>query len=88
MNPTILAIDGGGVRGGIPLEYLILIQESLGKDCRIHDLIDLSVGSSSGTFETFLCRFIGLLEISTPKILLFFGFQKRKNKKEINAQAN
>jgi hypothetical protein len=25
MYPTILAVDGGGVRGVIPLEYLILI---------------------------------------------------------------
>ncbi|KAL4893422.1 acyl transferase/acyl hydrolase/lysophospholipase [Aspergillus ambiguus] len=48
MNPTVLAIDGGGVRGGIPLEYLIMIQEHLGPDCRIQDLADLSVGSSSG----------------------------------------
>ena len=48
MNPTILAIDGGGVRGGIPLEYLLLIQEYLGPQCRILDLVDLSVGSSSG----------------------------------------
>jgi hypothetical protein len=73
MNPTILAIDGGGVRGGIPLEYLLLIQESLGRDCRIHDLIDLSVGSSSGTFEPFLCRFDDLLERSISKIA-FFSF--------------
>ncbi|KAA8642358.1 uncharacterized protein ATNIH1004_011302 [Aspergillus tanneri] len=48
MNPTILAIDGGGVRGGIPLEYLLLIQESLGPQCKIQELVDLSVGSSSG----------------------------------------
>jgi hypothetical protein len=83
MNPTILAIDGGGVRGGIPLEYLLLVQESLGKDCRIHDLIDLSVGSSSGTFETFLCRFNGFLEISNKNIYFFpFFFW------QINAQAN
>ncbi|KAB8227271.1 patatin-like phospholipase family protein [Aspergillus alliaceus] len=48
MNPTVLAIDGGGVRGGIPLEYLLLIQESLGAECRLVDLVDVSVGSSSG----------------------------------------
>ncbi|KAF4226043.1 hypothetical protein CNMCM6805_005174 [Aspergillus fumigatiaffinis] len=48
MNPTILAIDGGGVRGGIPLEFLLLIQEYLGPDCKIQDVVDLSVGSSSG----------------------------------------
>ncbi|THC91223.1 hypothetical protein EYZ11_009303 [Aspergillus tanneri] len=50
MNPTILAIDGGGVRGSIPLEYLLLIQESLGPQCKIQDLVDLSIGSSSGRF--------------------------------------
>jgi hypothetical protein len=51
MNPTVLAIDGGGVRGVIPLEYLILIQESLGPDCKLCDLVDLSVGPSSGAFS-------------------------------------
>jgi patatin-like phospholipase/acyl hydrolase len=48
MNPTILAIDGGGVRGVIPLEYLTLIQENLGQDCNLRDLVDLAVGPSSG----------------------------------------
>ncbi|KAE8371112.1 patatin-like phospholipase [Aspergillus bertholletiae] len=47
MNPTILAIDGGGVRGVIPLEFLLLIQESLGPSCPFHDLIDLGIGTSS-----------------------------------------
>lgn len=32
LNPTILAIDGGGVCRGILLEYLLLIQEQLGLD--------------------------------------------------------
>ena len=49
MNPTILAIDGGGVRGVIPLEFLILIQENLGS-CALQDLIDLSIGMSSGLY--------------------------------------
>lgn len=49
MNPTILAIDGGGVRGVIPLEFLILIQENLGS-CALQDLIDLSIGTSSGLY--------------------------------------
>lgn len=48
MNPTLLAIDGGGVRAGIPLEYLLLIQEALGTECRVRDLVDLSVGPSAG----------------------------------------
>ncbi|KAH8431446.1 patatin-like phospholipase family protein [Aspergillus melleus] len=47
MNPTILAIDGGGVRGVIPLEFLVLVQESLGR-CPLQDLVDLGVGTSSG----------------------------------------
>ncbi|GKZ39772.1 hypothetical protein AbraIFM66950_001159, partial [Aspergillus brasiliensis] len=38
MNPTILAIDGGGVQAGIPLEHLLLIQEALGTECKFfHD---------------------------------------------------
>lgn len=50
MNPTILAIDGGGVRGVIPLEFLVLIQEVLGS-CALQDLIDLGLGTSSGMYE-------------------------------------
>ncbi|PYH75318.1 hypothetical protein BO82DRAFT_437453 [Aspergillus uvarum CBS 121591] len=48
MNPSILAIDGGGVRGGIPLEFLLLIQEHLGPKCGVADVIDLTVGPSAG----------------------------------------
>ncbi|KAL4817214.1 patatin-like phospholipase [Aspergillus spinulosporus] len=47
-NPTILAIDGGGVRGVIPLEFLILVQEHLGQSCQIQDMVDLAIGTSSG----------------------------------------
>ncbi|KAJ6115286.1 hypothetical protein N7486_001064 [Penicillium sp. IBT 16267x] len=46
-SPTILAIDGGGVRGVIPLEFLLLVQEHLGS-CPIQDVVDLAVGTSSG----------------------------------------
>ncbi|EAW20659.1 patatin-like phospholipase family protein [Aspergillus fischeri NRRL 181] len=52
MNPTILAIDGGGVRGVIPLEFLVLIQEHLGPSCPLQDLVDLAVGTSSGGLST------------------------------------
>lgn len=45
---TILSIDGGGVRGVIPLEFLGLVQEQLGAGCTIHDVIDIVVGTSSG----------------------------------------
>lgn len=47
MDPSILAIDGGGVRGVIPIEFLILIQEYLG-ECRLQDVFDLDVSTSSG----------------------------------------
>ncbi|OJD23816.1 hypothetical protein ACJ73_04829 [Blastomyces percursus] len=45
---SILAIDGGGVRGIIPLEFLLLVQEKLGRDCPVVDLCDLIMGTSSG----------------------------------------
>ncbi|OQE10096.1 hypothetical protein PENFLA_c094G09948 [Penicillium flavigenum] len=47
MSPTILAIDGGGVRGVIPLEFLLLVQEHL-RPCAIQDVVDLALGTSSG----------------------------------------
>lgn len=47
MSPTVLAIDGGGVRGVIPLEFLLLMQEHL-RPCAIHDVVDLALGTSSG----------------------------------------
>lgn len=50
MNPSVLAIDGGGVRAAIPLEHLILIQESLGSNCPLRNLVDLTVGTSSGDY--------------------------------------
>jgi len=45
----ILSIDGGGVRGVIPLEFLGILQETIGPDCPIQDLFDLAFGTSSGT---------------------------------------
>lgn len=47
MDPSILAIDGGGVRGVVPIQWLILIQEYLG-ECRLQDVFDLDVSTSSG----------------------------------------
>lgn len=45
---SILSIDGGGVRGAVPLEFLSTLQETLGDDCPIQDLFDLAFGTSSG----------------------------------------
>lgn len=47
MSPTILAIDGGGVRGVIPLEFLLLVEEYL-HPCVIQDVVSLALGTSSG----------------------------------------
>ncbi|KAJ5084790.1 hypothetical protein NUU61_009369 [Penicillium alfredii] len=47
VSPTVLAIDGGGVRGVIPLEFLLLVQEHL-RPCAIQDVVDLTLGTSSG----------------------------------------
>ncbi|KAJ5981123.1 hypothetical protein N7481_008421 [Penicillium waksmanii] len=46
-SPSILSIDGGGVRGVIPLEFLMLVEEHL-YPCKIQDVIDLVIGTSSG----------------------------------------
>lgn len=48
MHPSVIGIDGGGVRGGIPIEFLMLVQESLGPECPLQILVDLAVGVSSG----------------------------------------
>jgi hypothetical protein len=48
MNPTVLAVDGGGVRVVAPLEFLGLVQEHLGEECRLQDFVDLFVGPSAG----------------------------------------
>lgn len=45
----ILSIDGGGVRGVIPLEYLKLLQDHLGPHLDIQDLFDVAFGTSSGS---------------------------------------
>ena len=44
----ILSIDGGGIRGVVPLEFLGILQDVVGLDCPIRDLFDLAFGTSSG----------------------------------------
>ena len=44
----ILTIDGGGIKGIIPLENLALLQQLAGPDCPIQELIDLAYGTSAG----------------------------------------
>lgn len=44
----ILSVDGGGVRGIVPLEFLPLLQRKLGHECRVQDVFDLALGTSAG----------------------------------------
>ena len=46
----ILSIDGGGIRGVVPLEFLGILQDVIGSNCPIRDLFDLAFGTSSGEF--------------------------------------
>ena len=44
----ILSIDGGGIRGVVPLEFLHLLQGILGPSLSLLDLFDQAFGTSSG----------------------------------------
>lgn len=44
----VLCIDGGGTRGVMPLEILVILQELVGDDVPLYDIFDLGVGTSSG----------------------------------------
>ncbi len=46
----VLTIDGGGVRGVVPLEFLRILQDTIGPECPVQDLFDLAFGTSSGKF--------------------------------------
>lgn len=46
----ILTVDGGGVRGVVPLEFLRILQAILGKECQIYNLFDLAFGTSAGQY--------------------------------------
>ena len=50
----LLSVDGGGIRGVIPLEFLKYLQEYIGSACRIQDLFDLAIGTSSGQIANHL----------------------------------
>lgn len=45
----ILSIDGGGIRGIVPLEFLRKLQNSIGGKARIQDHFDVAFGTSAGT---------------------------------------
>ena len=45
---SLLSLDGGGVGGIIPLQFLLTIQERLGALVYVQDLFDQAFGTSSG----------------------------------------
>ena len=47
-GPRILSVDGGGVRGVVPLEFLDLLQSTIGPGYPVQELFDLAFGTSSG----------------------------------------
>ena len=54
----ILSVDGGGVRGVIPLETLRILQSLLGNNCLVQDFFDLAFGTSAGKyFQSRLCEY-------------------------------
>jgi hypothetical protein len=44
----MLNIDGGGVRGVVPLEFLTRLQKELGPRARVQDFFDIAFGTSAG----------------------------------------
>lgn len=74
----MLNIDGGGVRGVVPLEFLIRLQKELGPRARIQDFFDIAFGTSAGTLKSCcyiaLLRSFGFLHLSLyPSPRLFFS---------------
>lgn len=64
----ILSIDGGGPRGIIPLENLEILQNNLGPELPLSDMIDLAVGCSSGGLIA-LSKFMLRMDIQSCKEL-------------------
>ncbi len=56
----ILAIDGGGTRGVIPLDILAMIQGMMGSELQIQDLFDLAFGTSVGKLHVAISQDVGL----------------------------
>jgi hypothetical protein len=63
-----LSIDGGGPRGVIPLGNLEILQELLGSELSICDMIDLVVGCSSGGLIA-LSKFMLRMDITSCNVL-------------------
>ena len=44
----MLTVDGGGICGVIPLQFLSMLQDNLGTDLAVQDLFDAAFGTSAG----------------------------------------
>ena len=55
----ILAINGGGTRGVIPLHILVIIERMIGSELQIQDLFDIAFGTSVGESYTPICDLSG-----------------------------
>ncbi|KAK0304140.1 hypothetical protein LTR82_017315 [Friedmanniomyces endolithicus] len=44
----IISVDGGGIRGVIPLQIMLLLEASMGRACRLQNFIDIAFGTSAG----------------------------------------
>jgi hypothetical protein len=58
---SILCIDGGGIRGLIPLKFLELLQENIGIPIPIIRLFKLVFGTSSGKYELLIYLFLTII---------------------------
>ncbi|PYH75612.1 FabD/lysophospholipase-like protein [Aspergillus uvarum CBS 121591] len=47
-RPTLLVLDGGGVRGVVTLGYLAALEDKLGDKQGLREIFDLTVGTSAG----------------------------------------
>ncbi|GAB7336956.1 hypothetical protein MBLNU13_g02789t1 [Cladosporium sp. NU13] len=59
----VIGMDGGGLRGIVSLEFIGILQKSLGSSCQVQDLFDLAVGTSVGGLEA-LFLFVKLWDIT------------------------
>jgi hypothetical protein len=64
INPCILSIDGGGIKGIVALEFLGALQEALGPDIPLQVYFDLVVATSSGSSASY-----GKIRLSYSNVL-------------------
>jgi len=56
----ILAIDGGGTRGVIPLDIMAIIQGMIGSELQIQDFFDIAFGTSVGKLHVQISQIVRL----------------------------